>query len=150
MTFAEENVAATAALLEEKAPQTCAAIWKQLAEPLDLQGTHAMWTGPEVSLQIPPDLAVEDLAKLPEENLTVFPPAGGVVWAYMPTHAFGGHPGPLYDIGVFYGPQARIFLPMGWVPCNHFADLEGDWEEFRAVCRRTRTEGTKPLRFERD
>ena len=147
--FVESGISAAAALLEDKAPRTCAALWEQLAEPLELTGTHAMWTGPEVSMQIPPGLARAELSELPPENLTVFPQAGALLWAYMPAYAFGGHPAQIFDIGLFYGPQGRLFLPMGWVPCNHFAQLQGDWNAFQDACRRTRTEGAQLLRLER-
>jgi hypothetical protein len=149
LSFPDEDVSAAAVLLDEQAPETCAAIWQQLVQPLEMTGTHAMWTGPEVSLQIPPDVALAKLARLPAENLTVFPQPGDLVWAYMPGHAFRGIPFPIYDIGVFYGPQGRIFLPMGWFPCNHFAQLQGDWEKFGALCAQTLTEGAKRVRFER-
>ncbi|MEE8587674.1 MAG: DUF3830 family protein [Acidobacteriota bacterium] len=147
--FLESGISAAAALLEDKAPRTCAALWEQLAEPLELTGTHAMWTGPEVSMQIPPGLARTELSELPPENLTVFPQPGALLWACMPAYAFGGHPEPIFDIGLFYGPQGRLFLPMGWVPCNHFAQLQGDWDAFQDACRRTRTEGAQRLRLER-
>jgi len=143
------QVQARAQLLEDRAPATCQAIWDQLSQPLEVVGTHAMWTGPEVSMQVPPDQAIADLAQIPPENQTVFPQPGALVWAYLPPRVFGGMPGPLYDLGLFYGPQGRIFLPIGWVPCNHFAHLEGDWEEFQQACRRLLTEGRQTLVFER-
>lgn len=149
ITFVESGVGAAAQLLEEKAPRTCQELWEQLAEPLRLTGTHAMWTGPEVSMQIPPGLARTGLAKLPPENQTVFPQQGALLWAYMPAYALGGHPQPLYDIGLFYAPQGRLFLPVGWVPCNHFAQLQGDWDAFQDACRRTRSEGAQSLLLSR-
>ncbi len=144
------QVQARARLLTDKAPATCRAIWEQLSQPLELMGTHAMWTGPEISMQIPPDQAIASLAQIPAENQTVFPQPGALVWAYLPPRMYAGMPGPLYDLGLFYGPQGRIFLPIGWVPCNHFAQLEGDWQEFQQACRQLLTEGRQTLAFQRD
>lgn len=149
ISYPDEAIVATALLLEDRAPATCAALWRQLSEPLTLTGSHAMWTGPEVSAQIPDALANVELSSLPVENGTVFPPPGSLLWAYVDRFVFGGNPLPVYDIGVFYGPQARIFLPIGWLACSHFAQLEGDWEAFRDACARTRSEGSKQLRLER-
>lgn len=144
-----KKAAATALLLQERAPATCQAIWDLLAEPLSIMGTHAMWTGPEISMQVPPDRAGAGLAAIPPENQTIFPQPGSLLWAYLPPHAFGGRPEPLYDIGLFYGPQGRIFLPIGWVPCNHFAQLEGDWSDFQSACRGFLVEGRRRLTLRR-
>lgn len=143
------NVEARANLLIDKAPRTCDAIWNQLARPLEMLGTHAMWTGPEISMQVAEEDAVSDLLEIPDENQTIFPPAGSIAWAYMPPHAFGGRPGHLYDIGIFYGPSGRVFLPVGWIPVNHFGQLKGDWTEFQQACRTILTKGQRVLRFER-
>lgn len=149
ITILPEGVQATARLLEQQAPATSRALWKQLKNPLELKGTHAMWTGPEISLQIPAQQAISELSEIPPENLTIFPQPGWLVWAFMQRHAFGGRPEPLYDIGIFYGPMGRIFLPVGWVPCNHFALLQDDWNAFGEACRRTLSEGSRVFRFER-
>ncbi|MFQ5741813.1 MAG: DUF3830 family protein [Acidobacteriota bacterium] len=149
ITFTEAGVSADARLLDEKAPRTCAAIWSQLKQPLEVGGTHAMWTGPEVSLQVPPPIALPDLRLIPPENQTVFPAKGALLWCYQPAYAFAGLPFELFDIGLFYDSQARIFLPMGWVPCNHFASLLGEWDSFGECCRRTRREGARQVRMQR-
>lgn len=145
----EGGPTAIARLLVEQAPATTDAIWHLLAEPLTMTGVHAMWTGPEISLQVPPDRAHEALAHLPPENQTVFPEAGDLVWAYLPPYAYGGMPDPLYDIGLFYGPHGRIFLPVGWVPANRFARLEGDFTAFAEACRRFRLTGARRVTLER-
>ena len=153
--FVDEGVSAEAELLSERAPRTCEAFWEQLAEPLEVTGVHAMWTGPEVSLQIPPAEALPRLEDLPPENTTVMPEAGTIVFAYVEPYEFGGNPEPIFDVGIFYGPHGRIFLPIGWFPCNQFAGQEqfarlvGDWDAFRTVCARTRTEGARTLYLER-
>ncbi len=147
--FVDEGVSAEAELLSERAPRTCEAFWEQLAEPLEVTGVHAMWTGPEVSLQIPPAEALPRLEDLPPENTTVMPEAGTIVFAYVEPYEFGGNPEPIFDVGIFYGPHGRIFLPIGWFPCNQFARLVGDWDAFRTVCARTRTEGARTLYLER-
>ena len=52
ISFPVEGAVAKAVLLEDKAPHTCQAIWDQLERPLEVDAKHAMWTGPEVSMQI--------------------------------------------------------------------------------------------------
>lgn len=145
----ENGPSATARLLSEQAPATTDAIWELLAEPLVVKGIHAMWTGPEISLQVPPERAHDALAHLPPENQTIFPQPGDLVWAYLPPYAFGGMPDPVYDIGLFYGPHGRIFLPVGWVPANRFASLDGDFSEFADTCRQLRLAGAREVTLAR-
>ena len=60
-----------------------------------------------------------------------------------------GTPRAVYDFGIFYGPEARILLPTGWRPSNHFGDIVENLDEFAAVCARCQSEGVKLIRIER-
>lgn len=122
--FPERDVMIHFQLLEEKAPQTCAAFWDALSERVETMGKHAMYTGREISVQLDPKIHSDGtLANLPQENLTCFPLPGDILFTYMPKHAFGGLPFEIFDIGIFYGRDARTFFPMGWVPGNLFAQV---------------------------
>ncbi len=55
-------------------------------------------------------------------------------------------PEPIYDLGVFYGRDSRLLLPVGWVPGNRFAQVEGDdLVALADVAARAQTEGKKQL-----
>lgn len=122
--FPERDVTIRFQLLEEKAPQTCAAFWDALSKRVETTGKHAMYTGREISVQLSPDThSGGALANLPQENLTCFPLPGDILFTYMPKYAFGGLPFEIFDIGIFYGRDARTFFPMGWVPGHLFAQV---------------------------
>jgi hypothetical protein len=107
----------SAVLLPEKAPANAAFLWDYLAEERVVPGLHAMWTGPEISCPIPaPHLDGAAYAQaLPAENATLTPQPGDIVLAYVPERMWGGNPNPIFDIGLFYGPGARMLFPIGWL-----------------------------------
>lgn len=149
MTFIEENVACVARLYEDKAPKTAAFIWDMLATPVEGLGVHAMWTGREISFPIAADRIPGDKGFVPPENQTVIPTPGNLIWnAYYPYQWFG-NPNPVYDFGIFYGPDSRLFLPLGWRPSNLFGQITENLAEFATVCARVQLEGRKRIRIER-
>lgn len=150
LSFVDEGVSCVALLLEEKAPQTAAMIWKLLESPVENQAIHAMFTGRELSFGIPNARMDEGtIFDLPPENQTMFPLPGSLIWnAYRP-YQWLGAPHAVYDFGIFYGSESRIFLPTGWRPSNHFGDIVENLEAFAAVCSRCQREGAKTLRIER-
>ncbi len=151
ITFVDENVAATAVLLEDKAPATCNCIWNALEQrPAEAMGIHAMWTGREISVPFPGDLFPKDEGlSLPPENQITIPLPGDIVWnAYAP-YQWQGNPNIVYDFGVFYGRDSRLLLPMGWKPSSLFARIEENLDAFAAVCARCQREGLKKMRIER-
>lgn len=150
LTFVEENVSCVAELLDEKAPQTADMIWNLLDTPMENKAIHAMYTGRELSFGVPNERVDENtIFDLPPENVTMFPLPGSLVWnAYRP-YQWLGTPTAVYDFGIFYGPEARIFLPTGWRPSNHFGDIVENLEEFAEVCARCQIEGVKLIRIER-
>ena len=134
LTFVEENVSCIAELLDDKAPQTADMIWNLLESPMENHAIHAMYTGRELSFGVPNDRVDEStIFDLPPENVTMFPLPGSLIWnAYKP-YQWLGTPRAVYDFGIFYGPEARILLPTGWRPSNHFGDIVENLERCLVV-----------------
>lgn len=139
-----------AELLPNKAPLNVAFLMHYLAGARVVPGLHAMWTGPEISCPIPPDhLANADYAHaLPPENATLHPQPGDVVLAYVPVRMWGGNPDPIFDIGLFYGPGARMFFPIGWLAGSVVAQVRPeDRSSLAEACGRIRRSGACDITF---
>jgi hypothetical protein len=110
------GLSVTADLLHEAAPANTAFLWELLATPREIAAIHAMWTGPEISAPVPEAMLTEAQRRtpLPLENATIMPQAGEIVLAYLPPRVWGGGAAPVFDIGIFYGPNGRMFFPIGW------------------------------------
>ncbi|MFA9557711.1 DUF3830 family protein [Evansella sp. AB-rgal1] len=150
--FPEEGKEFKVELLTEKAPKTCEAFWEAISEPVEVFGKHAMYTGKEVSVQLPPNDKNKGLLyNAAPENLTCFPLPGELLFTFMPEHAFGGIPVPIYDVGIFYGRDARTFFPMGWLPGNLFAQLtsEEDKKELAEIGKNINVNGQQKIIFRR-
>lgn len=150
LTYVDEKVSAIAHLFEDKAPVTCACLWDSLSAPVEGMGIHAMWTGREISFPYPADrFPKNEGLTLPPENQIVIPIPGDLVWnAYAP-YQWQGNPNVVYDFGIFYGRDARLFLPVGWKPSTLFGSIVENLAEFAAVCARCQGEGRKKIRIER-
>jgi len=90
---------------------------------------HAMFAGRELSFSISyQKLDNEKALNIPPENQIVFPVPDDLIWnAYYP-YQWQGVPHPVYDLGIFYGRDIRILLPLGWRPSNH---LDVSWRIFK-------------------
>jgi len=123
--FPEHQISLRAELLEEQAPKTTESILKILSkEPVKTTGKHAMYTGKEISVQFSEEICEgSGLSGEVKENLTCFPQPGDLLFTYMPAYAWGGVPSQIFDLGIFYGRDARTFFPMGWLPGNLFAKV---------------------------
>lgn len=121
--FPKHNVVVKAELLEQQAPRTTEGIKKILSRDKHVTtGKHAIYTGKEISVQLPEEICEESgLGGEVKENLTCFPQPGDILFTYLPAFAWGGVPSQIFDIGIFYGKDARTFFPMGWLPGNLFA-----------------------------
>ncbi len=141
------------ALLQgDKAPANAAFLWRYLETPRVVPSIHAMWTGPEISCPVPPaHLAGADwAAPLPAENATLHPQPGDVVLAYVPARMWGGNPDPIFDIGLFYGPGARMLFPIGWLAGSVVAQVAPeDRAALAAACTRIRQTGACDITFRR-
>ena len=85
---------------------------------------------------------------LPPENATLHPQPGDIVLAYVPARMWGGSPDPVFDIGIFYGPGARMLFPIGWLAGSVVAQV---WPQDRAAladaCGRIRRSGACDVTF---
>ena len=146
------GLSATAALLDDRAPANAAFLWELLAQERAIPAIHAMWTGPEISAPVP-DAWLDDAARsagLPLENSTIMPQPGDIVLTFLPPRVWGGGPAPVFDIGLFYGPGARLLFPIGWQPGSIAARIPaGDVAEVAAACGRIRQSGACTLTFSR-
>lgn len=120
--FHENDIRIKAELLTEKAPKTTKELVRALSAPYETSGKHAMYTGKEISVQLAENLFEDvDLDEKVKENLTCFPQPGDILFTYLPKYAWAGIPSQIFDVGIFYGSNARTFFPMGWLPGNLFA-----------------------------
>jgi hypothetical protein len=112
-----------------------------------LLAVHAAFTGRELSVRIPAELASRlDDPDVPPENQTLFPIPGDLIWAQLPPYAWTGVAEPLYDLGIFYGRDSRLLLPVGWVAGNRFAEILPDHLPALArLAARTQIEGARRL-----
>jgi hypothetical protein len=151
ITEGPSGLSVTADLLPGKAPANAAFLWDYLAMPRVVPGIHAMWTGPEISCPIPPaHLAGADHPALPPENATLHPQPGDVVLAYVPARMWGGNPDPIFDIGLFYGPGARMLFPIGWLAGSVVAQVRpDDRAALASACGRIRQTGACQITFAR-
>jgi hypothetical protein len=140
-----------AEMLAAKAPENAAFLWRYLEVPRVVPGLHAMWTGPEISCPIPSaHLAGGWAQALPPENATLHPQPGDVVLAYVPARMWGGSPDPIFDIGLFYGPGARMFFPIGWLAGSVVAQvIPEDRAALAEACGRIRRTGACEISFAR-
>lgn len=141
-----------AQLLDDKAPVNAALLWDYLVTPRLIPSIHAIWTGPEISCPVPPaHLEGAPWAKpLPPENATLHPQPGDIVMAYVPERMWGGNPSPIFDIGLFYGPGARMLFPIGWLAGSVTAQIAAeDRAAFAAACNRIRQTGACDITFQR-
>lgn len=146
------GLSVSATLLPEKAPANAAFLWEYLSEPRTVPGIHAMWTGPEISCPVPAaHLETATYAKpLPPENATLTPQPGDIVLAYVPERVWGGNPTPIFDIGLFYGPGARMLFPIGWLAGSVVAQVPAaEREAFAAGCGIIRRNGACDVVFSR-
>ncbi len=128
LTFAFEAGELRAQLDAHLAPQTCAALQDALRSPVAVRVRHAMFTGPEMSMQLPPD-RYAPLLEVPQEAAVIMPTVGQVLFTVLPARVWPGSAGAILDLGIYYGPYGRTFFPSGWLPGNAFAHIVPDDHE---------------------
>jgi hypothetical protein len=138
-------------LLDPLAPRTAAALWALAGQGGEHEAIHAMWTGPEISCPVPASAFPpgSGLEALGSENATSYPAPGDLGVVYARANAWKGMPPvEIFDIGLFYGPGARLLLPMGWVMASVCAEVvPEDFEAYRAGCVAIRRAGVCRLAF---
>ena len=146
----ETGATATAELLEEDAPKTCAALWQMLEKPIETICIHAMWSGREVMAYVPEENRGDiDPTSIGVENATVYPAAGDVVWAYFPGGVIQGFKEDGWDLAFIYGPETRIYIPTGMVPMNVWAKIIDGLDGFAEEVGQIRFGVRKTLRISR-
>lgn len=151
ITEPRSGLAATAAVLADRAPANAAFLARWLTVPRTVPAIHAMWTGPEISCpipvgQLPPDVAA---LPLPGENATLNPEAGDLVLSFVAPRMWGGNPDPIFDLGLFYGPGARLLFPIGWLAGSVVAKVPAAERAAAAeACGRIRRAGACEVTFE--
>lgn len=152
ITEPKSGLSVAAPLLADKAPANAAFLWDYLGGPRVVPGIHAMWTGPEISCPIPA-AHLEGAAyatALPPENATLNPQPGDIVLSYVPPRMWGGNPAAVFDIGIFYGPGARLLFPIGWLAGSVVAQVRPeDREALAAACAAIRRTGACEVTFRR-
>ncbi len=146
---ARSGLDVTAELDAVRAPANAGFVWNLLAEPRAIEGMHAMWTGPEISCPVPDAMLTgPQRAPLPVECGTIMPQPGEIVLAYLPARFWGGGEAPVFDIGLFYGPQARLFFPVGWIT-GSVVGRATDVGAMATACGAIRRHGQATLLFSR-
>jgi Protein of unknown function (DUF3830) len=138
ITLRKRGVSCRARLLENDAPQTCAAVWNAL--PLSGPAFHAKYARDEVYAVLPPFTDHEPAL----ENPTITPIAGDIVYhasnANLLPRSFREDLGLSYldlivDLAVFYGRNNLLLNPdLGWVPSTVFATIVENLSEMAAAC----------------
>ena len=125
----------TATLLEDEAPETSEAVWKQL--PISSEALHTRWCGREITW------AVDFGRTPPRENQTITSSVGNVVYwrewegLYPSTGAEA--------LGVYYGAEL-IRDHRGHQPVNVFAQVDtSSWDVLREVGHRVWRHGVESV-----
>jgi hypothetical protein len=145
----ESGVRAVAELYEKQAPQTCALLWGCLEKPMETEGIQAMWVGRELMLIMPPANQKGDPTNLPEENQTMYPLPGDLVFKYFPAgvtrqYMDNFRDKPVWDFMIMYGKD----LIMGGAG-NVWAHIVEGLDDLARDVRTIREEGTKTYRVRR-
>lgn len=140
-TFVEEQAAARAKLLWDKAPNTCREVCSIL--PSEGKSHHGIYSGSEC-VQI-----LDRMIRIDPENATSSVTKGQVGFAWMAAGSVHGVEKDFAEICWFYDIDAEPRMWGGPFEVNIFAEFTSDAEDFFSVCRCMRREGVKPLRIEK-
>jgi hypothetical protein len=138
--FVDEDVAASARLLRDQAPETCSAVWGAL--PASGLARHGIYSGSEVYLVLP------EVLSPPREHATTIVGPGDVAFLTVEGGSGYGIDESYSEVCWFYDLDATPSMPEGPIAVSIFARLL-DADPFHAVCRRMRLEGGKPLQITR-
>ncbi len=128
------------------APKTCAATCDFLGK----QGGsftgrvfHTIFNGYMLGL---PDFDLSE--DLPEENGTITPAQGEIVYIYLPAGSERRLMKPDHIFAIFYGPDNRIFAPMGWWRGRVFGRVTDKLDVLAQMGKLVREEGERRMRVE--
>lgn len=151
-TESVSKLSARCDLLDGQAPKSADFLWRLAQERLTFNAIHAIWTGPELSCPLPAHVLPDALSRdiVPQENATAYPQVGDIVLASVPAGSIRGlPPGNFYDLGIFYGPGARMLMPFGWILANVCARIvDADLENAQSCIREIQQNGACQLSIE--
>jgi hypothetical protein len=147
--FTQAKVRGIINLYWDHAPKTVAAIWGALETPMRVEASHAIFSGPEIMTGLPEANRNFDPLSIPDENQTIQPEAGELLWYYQKKNFFRIDPDEFWEIGLFYAHGGRTFGPTGWIPCNYFGKVVEGLDAIAAQCRLIRREGVKTVEIGR-
>ncbi|RVD73014.1 DUF3830 family protein, partial [Mesorhizobium sp. M4A.F.Ca.ET.029.04.2.1] len=71
-----------------------------------------------------------------------------IVLSYVPRRVWGGNPNAIFDIGLFYGPGARLLFPIGWLAGSVVAQVVAEErDQFATACAVIRRNGASDISF---
>ena len=126
-----DGVKANARLLDNRAPNTCQALWDVL--PYEDMVTHARWSGGRLHTNKHPNLSL-DVSKYPMiENPAAWQAPGDIV--VMPL---------INEITISYTPSKFAWMGETWI-VTKIGVIEGEWTDFALKIDRLQWEGAKKL-----
>jgi hypothetical protein len=131
----DEGIVARAELWEDKAPQTCAAVWNAL--PVTAHFHHAIYSGAEVAMVLP--RYIEYVA----ENATTAVLPWEIGFLSLRARDYFEVDEDFSEICFFYDRGARPSMVEGPVKVNLFARFVSGQEALYRLCYRMRKEGQK-------
>ncbi len=141
LAFPDDGVSALAVLLNDEAPATVDGILAAL--PIKGVAGHAIYSGSEIALFIPPDIRIS------EENATHRVLPRDLAYYRFDGGVHYGFPDDVSELCWFYDRDAVPSMPDGPVAVNIFGRFTEGWEDFARVCRAMRTEGAKRVIVDR-
>ena len=149
LSFPDSGVRAVARLLDEDAPDVCAAMWAALEIPIEDEVTHAQASGQEVMLNLPAVNRRFDPTRVPTQNATIHPSPGDILWTYLPPFYMKAYRDGLWDFIVAYGQCVLTSREVGPLISSRWAHIDDGLEAFAAECERAFTEGRRRFRVRR-
>ncbi|WJV48530.1 DUF3830 family protein [Streptomyces flavofungini] len=137
VSLAKRGVQATAKLLDDRAPVTCAAVWDAL--PLGGEVFHAKYARNEIYALFPAFAPEEP----PLENPTITPIPGDLCYftftgTELGTKSYGyeqDHRGTIVDLALFYERNNLLINgDVGWVPGIVWGQIVEGLEEMAEAC----------------
>jgi hypothetical protein len=139
----EGDVTATADLLDDRAPKTCALVWEHV--PFEGRLIHGMYSGPELFIML------DGVPGVGPENQVAHPLPGDIGFFHQDPGLFATSPNEVAELVYIYDRGVSIKGAEGHDSfVNLFAQFRPDESaEFLALSKRVRREGPWTLRVER-
>jgi hypothetical protein len=126
LRFPKQGVAASVEMHWDRAPQTCELMWSMLAQPLEADTHHAVFSGYEFFVYCP-------ATDLELENHVAFPKPGQLLYYFLPAKRYAdniahqinldGHVEDAAEVAIWYGEGDLRRMTECGVRGNHFATI---------------------------